>query len=131
MYGDDSTFSVVPERTTCQASLEPWPKLFNALRSTRETELEEEFPSHVVCAWMGHSRQVSQKHYLQVTEEHFARGSGTAAEPRRAVEAQLKVPRKEDAGDRTLSISRKKPHAERKRTRRVDATGLEPVTSSV
>ena len=55
------------------AGLEPWPKLFQNLRSTRPTELEESFPSHVVCKWMGNSRAVAAKHYLQVTDEHFSK----------------------------------------------------------
>lgn len=36
-------------RTIERAGLKPWPKLFQTLRSTRQTELEEQFPSHVVC----------------------------------------------------------------------------------
>lgn len=55
------------------AGLKPWPKLFQNMRSTRQTELSEIFPSHVVCAWLGNSRVVAEKHYLQTTEEHFAR----------------------------------------------------------
>lgn len=42
------------------------------LRATRETELAETFPAHVVCAWIGNSESVARKHYLQVTDEHFA-----------------------------------------------------------
>ena len=30
-----------------------WPKLFQNLRSRRETELAEQFPMHVVCSWIG------------------------------------------------------------------------------
>jgi len=56
-----------------RAGLKPWPKLFQNLRSTRQTELEETFPSHVVCAWIGNSEQIARKHYLQVTDEHFER----------------------------------------------------------
>jgi hypothetical protein len=55
-----------------RAGLDEWPKLFQNLRSSRQTELEERFPSHVVCAWLGNSVQVARKHYLQVTEDHFA-----------------------------------------------------------
>ena len=33
--------------------------------------LEETFPSHVVCRWMGNSVMVAQKHYLQTTEAHY------------------------------------------------------------
>jgi len=71
-------------RTTFQkiikrAGLTPWPKLFQNLRSTRETELAETFPVHVVCAWLGNSQPVAAKHYLQVTDEHFQRGAQCGA----------------------------------------------------
>jgi integrase len=56
-----------------QAGLKPWPKLFQNLRSSRETELAEKYPVHVACAWIGNSPQVAAKHYLQVTESHFAK----------------------------------------------------------
>ncbi|HEY1598171.1 MAG TPA: tyrosine-type recombinase/integrase [Pirellulales bacterium] len=62
-----------------RAGLEPWPKLFQNLRSTRETELAETFPIHVVCAWLGNTTAIAAKHYLQVTEEHFAKASEKAA----------------------------------------------------
>ncbi len=70
-------------RTTFQkiirrAGLEPWPKLFQNLRSTRETELAESFPIHVVCAWLGNTQAVAKQHYLQVTEEHFRRAAKEA-----------------------------------------------------
>jgi hypothetical protein len=54
-----------------RTGLEPWPKVFQNLCSTRETELAEEFPMDVVCAWIGNSKAVAAKHYLQVTESHF------------------------------------------------------------
>lgn len=63
------------QRIIKRAGLKPWPKLFQNLRSTRETELMERFPAHVVCAWIGNSLAVAAKHYLQVTDEHFERGA--------------------------------------------------------
>jgi integrase len=59
------------ERVIGRAGLKPWPKLFQNLRSTRETELAESFPIHVVCEWIGNSQAVAKKHYLQVTATHF------------------------------------------------------------
>ena len=56
-----------------RAGLTPWEKTFQNLRSTRETELAEQFPLHVVCKWIGNSQPVAAKHYLQVTSEHFER----------------------------------------------------------
>jgi hypothetical protein len=61
------------DRAIKRAGLEPWPKRFQNLRSTRETELTDQgFPQHVVCAWLGNSPKVAHKHYLQVTPAHFA-----------------------------------------------------------
>jgi integrase len=54
-----------------KAGLQPWPKLFQNLRSTRETELAEMYPIHVVCKWIGNSQSVAKEHYLQVTDSHF------------------------------------------------------------
>ena len=64
------------ERIILKAQLKPWPKLFQNLRSSRETELTQKFPLHVVCAWMGNSQLVATKHYLQITEEHFQSATG-------------------------------------------------------
>lgn len=63
-----------------RAGLTPWPKLFQNLRSTRQTELADEYPSHVVCAWIGNSKPVAAKHYLQVTDEHFKKAAHNPAQ---------------------------------------------------
>ena len=63
-----------------KASVKPWPRLFHNLRASCQTELENRFPTHVVCYWLGNSEAVARKHYLQTTEEHFAqaiRGGAT------------------------------------------------------
>lgn len=62
-------------RAILRAGLKPWPKLFHNLRATRETELAESFPLHVVCAWIGNSSTIAARHYLQVTDEHFAQAT--------------------------------------------------------
>jgi integrase len=62
-----------------RAGVKPWPKLFQNLRSTRETELCETFPIHVVCEWIGNSQAVAKEHYLQVTDAHFEQASARAA----------------------------------------------------
>lgn len=72
-----------PLRIIRRAGLQPWPKLFHNLRSTRQTELAERYPIHVVCQWLGNSQAVAQEHYLQVTDAHFA----AAIEPEQKVYA--------------------------------------------
>jgi integrase len=67
------------ERIIYRAGLLPWPKPFQNLRSSRETELVKTFPLHVVTAWIGNSALVAAKHYLQVTEADFHRAAGPSA----------------------------------------------------
>jgi len=59
-----------------RAGLEPWPKLFHNLRTTRQTELAETFPIQAVCEWIGNSVAVAKGHYLQVTDAHYERAIG-------------------------------------------------------
>lgn len=68
------------KRIIHRAGLKPWGKLWQNLRSSRETELVSEFPVHVVCAWLGNSPAVAAKHYLQVTEDHFRQAAQNPAQ---------------------------------------------------
>lgn len=56
-----------------RAGLKAWPRPFNNLRASCETDLNERFPSHVVCEWIGHSPAVAATHYLTVRESDFER----------------------------------------------------------
>ena len=58
------------------AGVEPWPKLWQNLRASCRTDLEERFPAFVVDAWLGHSSAVGRKHYTRVNDSHFARALG-------------------------------------------------------
>lgn len=64
--------------TLRRAGLKPWERLFQNLRSSRETELVRSFPIHVVCAWLGNTPGVAMKHYLTVTDDDFRKASGSA-----------------------------------------------------
>lgn len=66
------------EKILKRASLKQWPKLFHNMRASRETELCNDYPTHVVCEWMGNSVPVAMKHYLQVTDEHYEKASQKA-----------------------------------------------------
>jgi integrase len=68
------------KRIIKRAGLTSWSKLFQNLRSTRETELAETYPLHVVCTWIGNSQAVAAKHYLQVTDADYERASAGGAE---------------------------------------------------
>ena len=53
-----------------RADLDVWPKLFQNMRSTRETELFKLTGGNVkaVCSWIGNTPAVAMQHYAQVTE---------------------------------------------------------------
>ncbi|MCH8164054.1 MAG: site-specific integrase [Planctomycetes bacterium] len=125
-----------------KAGLEPWPKVFQNLRSTRETELAEQFPIHVVCKWIGNSQPVAAKHYLQLTDEHFERAisGGAPAGAEAAQNAAQKahetagndekaVPVAEPESAETSSGFESYPESSGYFTdEKMPCTGLEPVT---
>ena len=63
-----------------KAGLVPWEKPFQNLRATRETELAQTYPLHVVTAWIGNSIPIAAKHYLKVTDADFTRAATGGAE---------------------------------------------------
>ena len=75
------------------------------MRASRSTELVKDFPEHVVTAWMGHSKRIAQKHYLQVTEEDYKQASSNPTQqitvsPRRGSQPIL------SAHDKTVVLRR-------------------------
>ena len=62
-----------PSLNASSGGREPWPKLFQNMRASRETELTAEYPLNVVCAWIGNSPAVAQTHYLQVKRKPAAK----------------------------------------------------------
>lgn len=56
-----------------RAGVKPWPRLFHNLRASRETELADQFPLHVVTEWIGNTPDIAARHYLKTTEDHFRR----------------------------------------------------------
>ena len=58
-----------------RVGLEPWGKWCHTLRKNAETDLAQLFPQYVVSYWIGHSIEVSEKHYLQVPEELYEKAA--------------------------------------------------------
>ncbi len=63
-----------------RAGVKPWPKLFHNLRATRQTELADQFPMHVVCQWIGNTEKVAADHYLHTTDEHYRQAAQNPAQ---------------------------------------------------
>ena len=120
----------------------PWPKLFQNLRSSRQTELTETWPAHVVCAWIGNSEVVARDHYLQITDEHFATAAGvseqTGGAESGAASARLTsqdvAPSSDDKSSSpeiAMSNDVVRDDAKTCENESMGDTGLEPVTSGV
>jgi integrase len=117
------------QRIIKRAGLTPWPKLFQNLRATRETELAEKYPIHVVCAWIGNSPRVANESYLQVTEAHFK----SAQKPTRQTTRSAAEPEGTDwtGEDTTCEFPGDFDNSRDSSGCLVGGTGLEPVTSTV
>jgi hypothetical protein len=77
------------ERIIKHAGLTVWPRLFHNLRSSRQTELAERFPSHVVCDWLGNSEDIARKHYYPTTDDHFTRAVDDAGKAKQNPKQQI------------------------------------------
>jgi hypothetical protein len=66
-----TTFGKIIDR----AGLDPWPRLFHALRASCESDLAREYPITTVCKWIGNTVSIAARHYVQVVDEDFKRAS--------------------------------------------------------
>ncbi len=65
-----------------RAGLNAWERCFHNLRASRQIELADNYPAHVVADWLGNSPAVAERHYLKTTEHHFQKA---LAEPSKLV----------------------------------------------
>ncbi len=121
-----------------RAGIAPWPKLFHNLRASRETELADVYPEHVVCKWIGNSKVIARKHYLQLTDQHFANAiAGTAEQPaQKAAQQAVVLPR--SIAQTIIAPNQQPPtmpgvaiKCKSLQDKGMGGTGLEPVTPSV
>ncbi|WP_146516635.1 tyrosine-type recombinase/integrase [Rubripirellula amarantea] len=130
-HGVDVNLSTTMAKIIERAGVARWPRLFNNLRSTRRTELEDAHPAHVVDAWMGHDSKTAKKHYLQVTDKHVAKATGQHLHNSKVTDP------KSDPRDAKNSAKRSKTNLEmsapdrcrlRVTVEKLTPTGLEPVS---
>lgn len=102
-------------RIVRRAGLTPWPRLFHNLRSTRQIELSQEYPAHVVCSWLGNSAAVANAHYLTTLDSDFARACET--------------PTRESGAECGALVAQKAAQHASARTRTESQESSEPVAS--
>jgi integrase len=54
-----------------RSGLVQWPKLWQNLRASCRTDLEQRFPAFVCNAWLGHSSRTAAKHYSRIHDGHY------------------------------------------------------------
>ena len=117
-----------------RAGLQPWPKAWHNMRSSRETELLKRHPIQAVCAWIGNTPRIAMAHYAQTTEQDFqsAIGDDTQGASKSASVMGCKTLQTENE-------NRKKPGKNRVlqsiaspcKVVEMGDTGFEPVTSTM
>lgn len=110
------------ERIILRAGLTPWPRLWHNLRASRQTELTEVHPSHVVAAWLGNTEAVARKHYLMTLESHFDKATRIPTRP---------VQTPEVIDGRAIQNLRENERTPWKQGVLMGGTGFEPVTFGV
>ena len=67
-----------------------WPKPWNNMRASCETDLLSLYPALTVVKWVGHSLRISEQHYAQVAKEHHDRAvaAGSAEDLRTPNQAE-------------------------------------------
>ena len=114
------------EKIIERAGVTPWSRLWHNLRSSRQTELTESFPAHVVSMWLGNSERIAAQHYLQVLDSHFEKASKLAV--RNPVQFAAVLARTAPHG---CTANAKTLENSRVLVGKMGDEGLEPTTSTV
>ncbi len=98
---------------------EPWPRLFQNLRASCETDWVERYPAHAVAKWLGRSPKVAAEHYLMSREHYFedvVTGGRGVGEPDSAAmvvggQSRQEEPQSCDANCDAIATRNATPHA--------------------
>lgn len=82
-----------------RAGVDRWPRVFQNLRASRETELMESNPAPAVYAWIGNTEAVATKHYLKVRDADFDRAAGVEPKVKEETTAASEEPEPEPETD--------------------------------
>ena len=117
-------------RAIIRAGIEPWPRPWHNMRATRQTELADSFPGHVVCKWLGNNETTAIKHYLKVRDDHFEKA---AHNPAQSVREQPRNPAQEGRGEKTIPREKQRCASSRNVVHRCSVVreGLEPPTKGL
>lgn len=115
-------------RINKRSGVKVWPRKWQNLRVTRATELEREFPTHVVTKWCGHTERIAKQHYWMTTEEDFKHAAkwGHSGDSKSSQMDASENP----AQEKTPVFPGSAKHDDDLRRLRVEDNGLEPSITS-
>lgn len=122
------------------AGFETWPKFWNSLRASRETDLMDHYGLRKACGWIGNSPAVAMKHYALLRKSDFLdvgmKSDAVANEPNSASDetkglTSNKSDAESDAAEARTGENRREPTVENPEKSRVGELkttrhGLEP-----
>lgn len=92
------------EKLIRRVGLKRWPRVFQNLRSSLETDLMRDHPIHVVTAWVGNTPKAALGHYLQTVEADFEKAvRGDARSDASATQIPTRTTAARTGQDRTPS----------------------------
>ena len=77
LVGSSGNLRTTFHKIIVRASHNPWPRLFQNLRGSCETDWVDDYPSHQVASWLGHSPSIAARHYLKHKDLHVQAATGT------------------------------------------------------
>ena len=97
-------------RAIKRAGVQAWPRLWQMGRHTRQKELTDEFPSHVVCRWLGNSEETAKDHYLRTYDHHYDAAAGWSAGPAAVVpRVGPRTPERQRSGTKSTPANPRNP----------------------
>ena len=118
------------EQTVLRKGLEPWPRLFRAMRVSCESDLAREYPITAVCKWIGNTVAIAARHYVQVTDDDFRRAFGAVQQA-----AQSPAQQTPGTGRKGVSEDSHPPRSSKEdqgvpthTSVQAEGTGIEPAT---
>ncbi len=124
---------VLGKRIVEKAGVNPWPKFFNSLRASCETDLVDQYGIRRACQWIGNSVKVAEKNYLLVKGTDFIEaGNGASDDFSEMTRTDAKNSADECWSVRVSRRQNKKSLGKRRYSgARVGGIGLEPTTSTM
>ena len=115
------------EKILRKAGVDPWPRLMQNLRSSRETELAREYPLQTVTAWLGNTPKVALENYLQVRDEDFTKAVQNPVQ-QTSETVRSRSQRSETENEKPLVLQNNTTKQGVFRTQALPPLGLEPRT---